>query len=432
MMSNFLVQMSKRPCSPKAADGAGEKRVCSDWKTLVTEYYDKPLIEFLERLAKNDPDEMSWVPNLKKKLGDNFAPKRVKDYTLGQYWADREEKSLPDWPFYAICGADRSMPGLRGALGDENAERKKKEEEEKAKRDAEWEERKKKAAEAEAAAEAERKKKEEDEAAAMDDASSGESSDSGDNDDDDEEEEDDDDDDDDDEEEEEEEDDPKPPTTLSESYSDKMNEMYRNNINKDIDVERLDEALYDLQSGVDFKPYLTSEDYADRECPLALTFTSGARSGFHRGAVRGLYGSDMYKYTVYQFAYQNDCLKVRAAFDSMTECFTATEDTTFRFFLEVDLKTKNVVTWDTVLRLRKHLGDNLYTAVHGSKEEKLHLYYPSISLRRDQFKWVDGELKLFHNDEGKLIARAEKPDRSDMYEFEITGFEIIGPGEVHT
>lgn len=32
---------------------------------------------------------------------------------------------------------------------------------------------------------------------------------------------------------------------------------------------------------------------------------------------------------------------------------------------------------------------------------------------------------VFTNDEGKLIARAEKPDQSGMYEFEIKGFEIL-------
>ena len=39
---------------------------------------------------------------------------------------------------------------------------------------------------------------------------------------------------------------------------------------------------------------------------------------------------------------------------------------------------------------------------------------------------------VFHNSDGKLIARAERPDRNSMYEFEITGFELVGPGQVHT
>ncbi len=35
---------------------------------------------------------------------------------------------------------------------------------------------------------------------------------------------------------------------------------------------------------------------------------------------------------------------------------------------------------------------------------------------------------VYRNDEGKLIARAERPDRSEMYEFEIKGFELVQPG----
>ena len=35
---------------------------------------------------------------------------------------------------------------------------------------------------------------------------------------------------------------------------------------------------------------------------------------------------------------------------------------------------------------------------------------------------------VFRNEDGKLIARAEKADRSGMYEFEIKGFEILAPG----
>lgn len=38
---------------------------------------------------------------------------------------------------------------------------------------------------------------------------------------------------------------------------------------------------------------------------------------------------------------------------------------------------------------------------------------------------------VFHDPEGKLIARAQKPDGIGLYEFEITGFELIGPGEIH-
>lgn len=35
---------------------------------------------------------------------------------------------------------------------------------------------------------------------------------------------------------------------------------------------------------------------------------------------------------------------------------------------------------------------------------------------------------VYRDENGKLIARAEKPDRSAMYEFEITGFELVQPG----
>ncbi|WP_270729639.1 hypothetical protein [Shimia sp. Alg240-R146] len=38
---------------------------------------------------------------------------------------------------------------------------------------------------------------------------------------------------------------------------------------------------------------------------------------------------------------------------------------------------------------------------------------------------------VFHKD-GKLIARAERGDRNGYYEFEITGFELKGPGEILT
>lgn len=39
---------------------------------------------------------------------------------------------------------------------------------------------------------------------------------------------------------------------------------------------------------------------------------------------------------------------------------------------------------------------------------------------------------VFQSEDGKLIARAEKPDRSAMYEFEITGFELVEPGVLCT
>ena len=39
---------------------------------------------------------------------------------------------------------------------------------------------------------------------------------------------------------------------------------------------------------------------------------------------------------------------------------------------------------------------------------------------------------VFRNTEDKLIARAERPDRNGMYEFEITGFELVEPGQLCT
>ncbi|MDU9003489.1 SRPBCC family protein [Sedimentitalea todarodis] len=39
---------------------------------------------------------------------------------------------------------------------------------------------------------------------------------------------------------------------------------------------------------------------------------------------------------------------------------------------------------------------------------------------------------VLHTAKGKLIARMEKGDGSGLYEFESTGFELIGPGQIHT
>ena len=36
---------------------------------------------------------------------------------------------------------------------------------------------------------------------------------------------------------------------------------------------------------------------------------------------------------------------------------------------------------------------------------------------------------IFHDDQGRLIARAEKPDRTAFYEFEIESFEIVEAGK---
>ena len=35
---------------------------------------------------------------------------------------------------------------------------------------------------------------------------------------------------------------------------------------------------------------------------------------------------------------------------------------------------------------------------------------------------------VYHNEDGKLIARAQKPDGTGLYEFEIVAFELLRPG----
>ncbi|MEC9264632.1 MAG: hypothetical protein RLW87_22205 [Alphaproteobacteria bacterium] len=35
---------------------------------------------------------------------------------------------------------------------------------------------------------------------------------------------------------------------------------------------------------------------------------------------------------------------------------------------------------------------------------------------------------VFYAEDGTLTARAQKPDGSGLYEFEITGFELLQPG----
>jgi hypothetical protein len=36
---------------------------------------------------------------------------------------------------------------------------------------------------------------------------------------------------------------------------------------------------------------------------------------------------------------------------------------------------------------------------------------------------------VFRSDDGKLIARTMRPDNSALYEFEITGFEVLEAGK---
>ncbi|MFK7753025.1 MAG: hypothetical protein AB8B51_10800 [Sedimentitalea sp.] len=35
---------------------------------------------------------------------------------------------------------------------------------------------------------------------------------------------------------------------------------------------------------------------------------------------------------------------------------------------------------------------------------------------------------VYHSEDGKLIARTMTPDNSELYEFEITGFELLSTG----
>jgi len=52
-------------------------------------------------------------------------------------------------------------------------------------------------------------------------------------------------------------------------------------------------------------------------------------------------------------------------------------------------------------------------------------YYPDGS---HCYRAIHTTHAVFTNEDGKLIARAERPDRNGMYEFEILGFEIVEPG----
>lgn len=52
-------------------------------------------------------------------------------------------------------------------------------------------------------------------------------------------------------------------------------------------------------------------------------------------------------------------------------------------------------------------------------------YYPDGS---HCFRALHTAHAVFFNDEGQMIARAMRPDNSGLYEFEITGFELLEPG----
>lgn len=57
----------------------------------------------------------------------------------------------------------------------------------------------------------------------------------------------------------------------------------------------------------------------------------------------------------------------------------------------------------------------------------LKYYYPDGS---HCYRALHTTHAIFYNEDGVLTARAERPDRNGMYEFEITGFEIVESGKL--
>ena len=55
----------------------------------------------------------------------------------------------------------------------------------------------------------------------------------------------------------------------------------------------------------------------------------------------------------------------------------------------------------------------------------LKYYYPDGS---HCYRAIHTAHAVYTNEDGKLTARAEKPDQSGMYEFEIVGFEVLEAG----
>lgn len=47
------------------------------------------------------------------------------------------------------------------------------------------------------------------------------------------------------------------------------------------------------------------------------------------------------------------------------------------------------------------------------------------------YRAIHTDHAVFTNNDGKLIARAEKPDKSGMYEFKILGFEVLTSGTLY-
>ena len=55
-------------------------------------------------------------------------------------------------------------------------------------------------------------------------------------------------------------------------------------------------------------------------------------------------------------------------------------------------------------------------------------YYPDGS---HCFRALHTAHAVFRADDGRLIARAMRPDNSELYEFEIVAFELVVPGVRH-
>lgn len=55
-------------------------------------------------------------------------------------------------------------------------------------------------------------------------------------------------------------------------------------------------------------------------------------------------------------------------------------------------------------------------------------YYPDGS---HCFRALHTAHAVFRSDDGRLMARTTRPDNSELYEFEITGFELVVPGVRH-
>lgn len=56
-------------------------------------------------------------------------------------------------------------------------------------------------------------------------------------------------------------------------------------------------------------------------------------------------------------------------------------------------------------------------------------YYPDGTYC---FRALHTTRAVYVNDEGKLIARTIRPDESELYEFEIVGFELLETGKCYS